>query len=261
MAKGLFDLTGKVAVITGGNSGLGLGFARGIAKQGGSVVIWGRNAERNAAAKKELEALGAKVATTQVDVASEEQIIAGYEAVIKQFGRVDCVIANAGLPAPRNGTLEQSTKEYLAFIDVSMHGSFYTLREGARQMVKRAEAGELGGSLIFCGSLSMFQGLAGKISYAASKAAMGAAIRCLAVEFGKYGIRANSIAPGYIKTGMTGTAAEINQVDKYFASKTPIPRPGYPADFEGIAAYLCSDASSFLSGDTIVIDGGCLINL
>jgi NAD(P)-dependent dehydrogenase (short-subunit alcohol dehydrogenase family) len=267
MAKGLFDLTGKVAVVTGGNSGIGLGFARGIAKQGGSVVIWGRNAEKNVTAQKALESLlpsgsSAKVVTAQVDVASEQQIIAGYDAVIKQFGRVDCVVANAGLPPPRsNSTLDQSTKDYLNFIDVSMHGSFYTLREGARHMVKRAEAGEPGGSLIFCGSLSMFKGLPGKIPYAASKAAMGAAVRAMAVEFGKYGIRANTVAPGYIKTGMTGESTELSQIDKYFASKTPIPRPGYPADFEGIAAYLASDASSFHTGDTLIIDGASLINL
>jgi len=107
----------------------------------------------------------------------------------------------------------------------------------------------------------MFKGLPGKIPYAASKAAMGAAVRAMAVEFGKFGIRANTVAPGYIKTGMTGEAAELSQVDKYFAAKTPIPRPGYPADFEGIAAYLCSDASSFHTGDTIIIDGASLINL
>jgi NAD(P)-dependent dehydrogenase (short-subunit alcohol dehydrogenase family) len=261
MAQGLFDLTGKVAVITGGNSGIGLGFARGIAKQGGTVVIWGRNVEKNAAARRELESLGARAATAQVDVASEQQIIAGYEDVIKQFGRIDCVVANAGLPPPRGTTFEQSTQDYLSFIDISFHGAFYTLREGARHMVKRAEAGEPGGSLIFCGSLSMFKGLPGKAPYAASKAAMGAVIRTLAVELGTYGIRANTVAPGYIKTGMTGDATELSQVDKYFASKTPIPRPGYPADFEGIAAYLASDASSFHTGDTIVIDGASLINL
>lgn len=90
---------------------------------------------------------------------------------------------------------------------------------------------------------------------------MGAAIRAMAVEFGKFGIRANTVAPGYIKTGMTGASTELSQIDKYFASKTPVPRPGYPADFEGIAAYLCSDASSFHTGDTIIIDGASLINL
>jgi NAD(P)-dependent dehydrogenase (short-subunit alcohol dehydrogenase family) len=177
---------------------------------------------------------------------------------MKDSGRVDCVIANAGLPPPRGGTLDQSSQEYLSFLNTSMHGAFYTLREGARQMVKRAEAGEPGGSLVFCGSLSMFQGLPGKIPYAASKGAMGAAIRCMAAEFGKYGIRANTIAPGYIKTGMTGEG-ELSQLDKFMLVKNAIPRPGYMADFEGIAAYLASDASSFHTGDTIVIDGGALM--
>jgi NAD(P)-dependent dehydrogenase (short-subunit alcohol dehydrogenase family) len=260
MAKGLFDLSGKVTLVTGGNSGLGLGFARGIARQGGSVVIWARNAEKNAAAKKELESFGVRVGARQVDVSSEEQIIAGYEALIKDFGRVDCVIANAGLPPTSRSTLDLSTEDFHAFLGVSMHGAFYTLREGARQMVERAEAGEPGGSLVFCGSLSMFKGLVGKPQYAGSKAALGAIIRSMAVEFGKYGIRANSIAPGYIKTGMTGEG-ELSPVDKYFAAKNPIPRPGYPADFEGIAAYLASDASSFHSGDTIIIDGACMVNL
>jgi NAD(P)-dependent dehydrogenase (short-subunit alcohol dehydrogenase family) len=262
MAKSLFDLSGKVALVTGGNSGLGLGFARGIAKQGGSVVIWGRNAEKNAAAKKELESYGVRVSARQVDVSSEEQVIAGYEALMKEFGRVDCVIANAGLPpSPARSIFDVSTKDYHDFLAVSMHGSFYTLREGARHMVKRAEAGEPGGSLVFCGSLSMFKGLPGKVAYAGSKAALGAMIRSMAVEFGKYGIRANSIAPGYIKTGMTGAGDELTPVDKFFAAKNPIPRPGYPADFEGIAAYLASDASSFHSGDTITLDGACMVNL
>ena len=262
MAKGLFDLSGKVTVVTGGNSGLGLGFARGIAKHGGDVVLWARSAEKNAAAKKELESYGARVATRQVDVSSEEQVLAGYDALLKEFGRLDCVIANAGLPPPHsNSIFDLATKDYHAFLNVSMHGAFYTLREGARHMVKRAEAGEPGGSLIFCGSLSMFNGLAGKGHYAAAKAGIGAMIRSMAVEFGKYGIRANSIAPGYIKTGMTGENVELNPIDKHFASQTPIPRPGYPADFEAIAVYLASDASSFHSGDTVVIDGAYLINL
>lgn len=260
MAKGLFDLSGKVTVVTGGNSGIGLGFARGIAQQGGTVVVWGRSAEKNAAAKKELETYGVPVAAQQVDVSSEEQVIAGYGALMRSIGRVDCVFANAGLPPSSSSTLDLSTKDYHAFLSVSMHGAFYTLREGARLMVQRAQAGEPGGSLVLCGSLSMFKGLAGKVHYAGSKAALGAMIRCMAVEFGKYGIRANTVAPGYIKTGMTGEG-ELSPVDKYFAAKNPIPRPGYPADFEGIAAYLASDASAFHTGDTITIDGGCMVNL
>ncbi|HKY93126.1 MAG TPA: SDR family oxidoreductase [Nevskiaceae bacterium] len=261
MAKGLFDLTGKVTVITGGNSGLGLSFARGIARQGGDVAIWARNEEKNRAAKQELEALGVRVMTAKVDVASEDQIVEGYAEVMRTFGRLDCVFANAGLPPPQTRSmLELPSKDFQSFLDVSLNGAYYTLREGARLMVKRAEAGEMGGSLVFCGSLSMFKGLAGKPSYAGAKGAMGAIVRSMAVEFGKWGIRANTIAPGYVKTGMTGEG-ELSPLDKFMLIKNAIPRPGYGADFEGIAAYLCSDASSFHTGDTITIDGGCVVML
>jgi NAD(P)-dependent dehydrogenase (short-subunit alcohol dehydrogenase family) len=261
VAKGMFDLTGKVTVVTGGNSGLGLSFARGIARQGGDVAIWARNADKNAAAKKELEAFGVRVITQQIDVASEEQIVAGYAEVMKAFGRLDCVFANAGLPPPQTRSmLDLSSKDFQSFLDVSLNGAYYTLKEGARLMVKRAESGEMGGSLVFCGSLSMFKGLAGKPSYAGSKGAMGAIVRSMAVEFGKWGIRANTIAPGYVKTGMTGEG-ELSPLDKFMLIKNAIPRPGYGADFEGIAAYLCSDASSFHTGDTITIDGGCMVML
>ncbi|HEY9547616.1 MAG TPA: SDR family oxidoreductase [Solimonas sp.] len=259
MAKGLFDLSGKVAVITGGNSGLGLGFARGIAQQGGDVVIWARNADKNAAARQELETYGVRVAAQQVDVSSEAQIVAAFDEVMKQFGRIDTVIANAGPPPSSQSSLTLSSDDYLKFIDVALHGAYYTLREGARRMVQRAEAGEMGGSLIACGSLSMFKGLAGKPHYAGSKAAVGAIVRGMAAEFGKYGIRANVIAPGYIKTGMTGTANELSPLDKFMLVKNAIPRPGYMADFEGIAAFLASDSSSFITGETITVDGGAMV--
>lgn len=261
MSGNLFDLGGKVTLVTGGNGGLGLGFARGIAKQGGDLVIWGRSAQKNSRARQELEAFGVRVATREVDVASEQAVIDGFNAMMEEFGRIDCVIANSGIPATTRSILQTTSEDYHSLLNVNMHGAFFTLREGARHMVARAEAGEPGGSLIFCSSLSMFQGIAGKGQYAAAKAGIGALIRCMAVELGKYGIRANSIAPGYIKTEMTGSAEELSPIDQYFAAKSPIPRPGYPADFEGIAAYLASDASSFHSGDTIVIDGACLINL
>jgi NAD(P)-dependent dehydrogenase (short-subunit alcohol dehydrogenase family) len=260
MAKGLvLDLSGKVTVVTGGNSGLGLGFARGIAKAGGDLEIWARSAEKNAAAKAELEKHGVRVITRQVDVASEPEVIAAYDALIKDFGRLDCVIANAGMGPTTNSTLEMTTEQWHNLLNLNLDGAFYTLREGARHMVRRAEAGEPGGSLIFCGSLSMFHGLPGKGNYAAAKGAMGAVIRGMAVEFGKYGIRANTVAPGYIKTGLTGSDVEWGPVDKFFASKTPIKRPGLPSDFEAIAAYLASDWSSFHTGDTIVIDGGSVV--
>jgi len=265
MSGDLFNLRGKVTVVTGGNSGIGLGFARGIAKCGGDVAIWARNAERNAAARRELEAFGVRVSTRQVDASREAEIIAGFEAHMQEFGRVDCVFANSGVAARPTipSVFELPTQEYLDLINLNLHGAFFTLREGARHMVARAKAGQPGGSLVACGSLSMFFGLKGKEHYAASKAALGAITRCLAVELGQYGIRANAIAPGYIKTGIGGgaDAATLAAVDKHFASITPVPRPGYPADFEGVAAYLASDCSAFHSGDTLVIDGAYTVNM
>ena len=260
MSKGLFDLSGKVALITGGNGGIGLGFATGIARQGGSVAIWARNAEKNAAAKAALEAAGAeRVEAYQVDVSSEEQITDGYDRLLADFGRIDCVFANSG-GAPRyNSVFDMPTEEWHKFLDVALHGAFFTLREGARHMVARAEAGEPGGSLVACGSLSLFQGLPGKQNYAASKAGVGAIIRCMAVEFGKYKIRANVVAPGLIMTPMMGGEQNEKALADMMGPQIPIQRVGYPEDFEGIGAYLCSDASSFLTGETITIDGGYMV--
>jgi NAD(P)-dependent dehydrogenase (short-subunit alcohol dehydrogenase family) len=257
MTKGLFDLTGKVTVVTGGNGGLGLGYARGIAKQGGDLAIWARDEEKNTAAKAELEALGAgRVLTRRVDVASEEEIIAAYDALLEDAGRVDVVFANAGVSRRSPSNIEMTTEEYHGLLAINLHGAYYTLREGARHMVARAEAGEPGGSLVMCGSLSMFVGLPGMAHYAMAKGAMGAMVRSLAVELGKYDIRANTIAPGLVRVDRHGGTDSSPT-----SSRTPIPRPGHPEDFEGIAAYLASDASAFHTGDTIVIDGGYLVSL
>ncbi len=151
------------------------------------------------------------------------------------------------------------TDEWHKFLDVALHGAFITLREGARKMVERAEAGEPGGSLVACGSLSLFQGLPGKQNYAASKAGIAAVIRCMAVEFGGYGIRANVVAPGLIMTPMMGGEQNEQALAQHFGPQIPAKRVGYPEDFEGIGAYLCSDASSFMTGETITIDGGYMI--
>jgi NAD(P)-dependent dehydrogenase (short-subunit alcohol dehydrogenase family) len=264
MSKSLFDLSGKVTVVTGGNSGLGLGFARGIAKQGGDLMLWARSAEKNAAAKAELEAFGVRVETCSIDVASESEVIDAMRDAVTIFGRIDCVIANAGISSPVQSVLDLDSKTYHDLLAINMHGAFYTLREGAKHMVQRAEKGDPGGSLIACGSLSLFLGVPGMEHYAAAKGGVAAIVRGMALELGKYGIRANVVAPGYIKTDLGRDRAGTEMptpTESHFAAATPIPRVGYPEDFEGIIAYLASDASRFHTGDTIVIDGGYLIKL
>jgi NAD(P)-dependent dehydrogenase (short-subunit alcohol dehydrogenase family) len=255
---GLFDCTGKVTLVTGGNGGIGFGFAMGVAKMGGDIAIWARNAEKNAAAKEQLEAAGAgRVLTYQVDVGSEQAILDGYDTFMADFGRIDCVFANSGASPRYNSVLDMPTSHWREFQEVALHGAFFTLREAARHMKARAVAGERGGSLVACGSLSLFQGLAGKMEYAASKAAIAATIRCLAAEFGEFGIRANVIAPGLIITPMMGDHGPAMAAS--YGPKNPIGRVGYPEDFEGIGAYLCSDASSFMTGETVILDGGAMI--
>ncbi len=262
MPGGLFDLTGKVVLATGANSGIGLGFLQGCAKQGADVVLWGRRADRNAKALETLKAMGARRAFAQeVDVADEAAVDAGFAAAVKEMGRVDCVFANAGFSSHARSFAEMDSKTYHDLINVNQHGVFYTLRAAARHMQQRAEAGDPGGSLVACGSLSIFHGLPAMEHYAAAKGAAAAMIKGLAVELGPYGVRANMIAPGFIVSGMMEGAPEemMKGIINRFASATPLGRAGTIEDIEGPAAYLASDASKFHSGDILVIDGAWLV--
>lgn len=260
-ANHMFSCTGKVALVTGGNSGIGLGFAKGIARMGGDVAIWSNNPDGDTAAREQLQAAGAgRVLCATVDVRDEGSVIRGFDHLLEALGRIDCVFANAGVPPNARSFLELESQDWFELLAVNLHGAFYTIRHAARRMVQRAEAGEPGGSLVFCGSLSMFQGFPGTANYAAAKAGMGALMRTLAVELGPHGIRANTVAPGYITTGIAAGADrdKVAQMEGGFAARTPLRRVGKPDDLAGIAAYLCSDASGFHTGDTLVIDGGTL---
>ena len=262
MGKALFDCTGKVTLVTGGNGGIGLGFAKGVARMGGDIAIWARDAAKNAAAKAELLSAGAgRVETYQIDVGTEQAILDGYATLLADFGRLDCVFANSGASPRYNSIFDMPTSHWHEFQSVALHGAFFTLREAARHMKDRAQAGDPGGSLVACGSLSLFQGLPGKAEYAASKSAIAAVVRSLAAEMGQYGVRANVIAPGLIITPMMGPAdgPTVKYLEGQYGPVTPMKRVGYPADFEGIGAFLCSDASAFITGETIKVDGGYMI--
>jgi NAD(P)-dependent dehydrogenase (short-subunit alcohol dehydrogenase family) len=257
MARGLFDLSGKVVLATGANSGIGLAFLQGCAKQGADVVVWGRRAQKNAAALEALKALGApRACAVEVDVSDEVAVEAAFASTLGVMGRVDCVFANAGFNDRAPSFADLSTKAYHDLLNVNLHGAFYTLRAAARHMRERAKAGDPGGSLVACGSLSIFHGLQGMEHYAASKGALAAMIKGLAVELGQYGVRANMLAPGFILTGMTEDKAQTEAVSQRFAAITPLGRPGCASDIEGPAAYLASDASIFHTGDILIVDGG-----
>lgn len=250
----LFSLKGKTVLVTGGNSGVGLGFARGMVRCGADAILWGRDARKNEAAVAELSAMGSKVFAQVVDVTDEAQVIAGFAEAVDRVGQIHCVVQNAGFANPAPSFAEMTTEQYKAQIDVALNGGFYTLREAARHMTARAQAGGPGGSIIICGSGTVFAGVPGLEHYGAAKAGLASMMRGMATELAHLGIRVNMIAPGYIKTALGGEDGEA--ADAMFAERTPIRRVGWPADLEAAAVYLACDASSFHTGDILNIDGG-----
>ena len=256
MAYAPFDLTGQVALVTGGNRGIGLGMAQALTQSGADVAIWGRDAARNAEAEVELKAHGRRVLSLAVDVADEAQVVEAMAKTVSELGRVDTVIANAGIGYGQAPFVDMGTEAYRRILSVNLDGVFWTLREACRHMKARAEAGDPGGSLVGIASLAAIEGAARNEAYAATKGAVISMIRAIAVEHARYGVRANAILPGWIATEMTQHA----QANSAFADKViprvPARRWGEAADFGGMAVYLASDASSYHSGDTLVIDGG-----
>lgn len=254
MALPAFDLSGKVALVTGGNSGIGLGLASGLADAGADLCIWGRDTGKLETAQKQLAARGVRVHAQPVDVTDSQAVAAAMQECVEIFGRIDSVFANAGIGMGAR-FLDLRDDDYHRVLATNLDGVVWTLREAARHMVARAQAGDPGGSLVAVSSLSAIEGAAGGEAYAASKGAILAVVRALAVEFARYGVRANSVIPGWITTPM----AERGHADPRMIAKVlpriPARRWGSPEDFAGIAVYLASDASSYHSGDSIVIDG------
>jgi NAD(P)-dependent dehydrogenase (short-subunit alcohol dehydrogenase family) len=258
MGGNLFDLSGKTALITGGNSGIGLGFAEGVAKHGADVCIWGTNAEKNAAALDTLKRYGTKVHALQCDVSDEARVEQAFAETLQVFGRVDACFANAGVggSAP---FAELTREQWQRVTSVNLDGLFYTLRCAAKHMKERAERGDKGGRLIATSSLGALMGMARGEAYAGTKGAVVSIMQALAVEFARYGVTANSILPGHIATAMT----ERNYANEKFANaimpRIPLRRWGDKSDFEGIAVYLMSNASAYHTGDNFLIDGGFFI--
>ena len=258
MANGL-DLGGRVALVTGGNGGIGLGMAEGMAAAGADVVIWGSNPQKNSAAEEKLRGHGRRVLAQRCDVADEQQVDACFAEAVGKMGRVDACFANAGVSQARSSFHELSTSEWRRVLSVNLDGAFFTLRAAARHMVERAKGGDKGGRLVAMASSAAIHGAARAQSYAASKGAMVSLIRALAVEMARYGVTANSILPGWIETEMTARGIADEKFAGAVLPRIPVRRWGARQDFAGIAVYLASDTSSYHTGDSFVIDGAYTI--
>jgi len=245
------SLAGRVVLVTGGNSGIGLGIARACAEAGADVAVWGTNPDKNDAARAELTAIGTRVLVQQCDVGDEAQVVDAFAASVAALGKVDCLFANAGVGASSPFT-EMSLDEWRFVMRVNLDGAFLTLREAARHMVARGE----GGALVGISSTSAIHGAPRLEHYAASKTAVLGIMRGLAVELARHRIRCNSLLPGWTLTPMNEPGRRSEKFVRNTTERTPVRRWAEPADMGKAAVFLADPTYLFHTGDDLVVDGG-----
>jgi 2-deoxy-D-gluconate 3-dehydrogenase len=247
----LFDLSGRVAIVTGGNGGIGLGMARGLANAGAAVLVAGRNPAKNAAALAELETLGAKAAAVEVEITSEASCRTMIAAAVEHFGRLDILINNAGTNI-RKPPQEYSVAEWSEVLETNLTSPFVCAQAAYPEM---KHAG--GGKIINIGSMTSLFGVPFAVPYSASKGGIVQLTKALATAWAKDNIQVNAILPGWIDTDLTRKAREqVKGLHERVLDRTPAGRWGVTDDFAGIAVFLSSSASDFVTGTAIPVDGG-----
>ena len=253
--KTMFDLKGKVAIVTGGNGGIGLGMARGLAAQGAAIVVAGRNAQKNAAAVAELTAMGASANAVVVDVKDEGQVAAMVADTVGRHGRLDILINNAGMSI-RKQPQDYTLAEWREVIDSNLTSAFLA-SHAAYPHLKRAGAGKV----VNIGSMMSIFGAPFATAYASSKGGIVQFTKVCANAWAKDNIQVNAVLPGWIDTALTqGARRDVEGLHERILARTPAGRWGEPDDLAGIAVFLCSAASDFVTGTAIPVDGGYSIN-
>jgi len=243
-----FDLNGKVALVTGGNGGIGLGIAQGLARAGADVVIAGRNDAKNAAARK---TLGDKALAIAADVNDGAQVKRMVAETVKAFGGLDILVANAGINI-RKQPQDYSAEEWHRIVDTNLTAVFACCQAAYPEMKRRG-----GGKIVTIGSMTSIFGFDVGPIYAASKGAVVQLTKSLAAAWAKDGIQVNSILPGFIDTELTqGARRNIPGMHDRVLNRTPARRWGEPADLAGTAVFFCSAASDFVTGTALPVDGG-----
>ena len=246
-----FDLTGRVAVVTGGNGGIGLGMARGMAEAGAAIAVAGRNVRKSEAAAAELAKLGVKTAVLNVDVASEASCRKMIEDAAKALGRIDILVNNAGINI-RKPADQMALAEWKQVIDVNLTSAFICSHAAYPRM---KEAG--GGKIINIGSMLSIFGASFAPAYGASKGGVVQLTKALAVAWAKDNIQVNAVLPGWIDTELTKKArAEVSGLNAMVLMRTPAKRWGTPEDIGRAVAAIAGDAFPFSTGEVINVDGG-----
>ncbi len=248
--RAIFDLSSHVALVTGGNGGLGLAMAKGLVKAGASVAIWGRNGDKNEAAVAALEAMGGRAAAFSCDVTDSASCEAAFAAALAHFGRIDSCFANAGGAGARGPFHKLSDKDWESSNALNVGSVITSFQLSIRHWLEN----KLPGKLIVTSSIAGLIGIPQSSPYSATKAAVQGLVRSLAIEYGRAGIQANAILPGFIETEMSlDTPQYFQDGCKRRAASGEI---GQLEDMEGIAVYLASPESRFLTGQCIILDGG-----
>jgi len=252
----LFDLSGRVAIITGGNGGIGLGMARGLARAKASIMIAGRNREKNAAAIAELESLGAASTAVEVDVTRSEDCNAMIARTVECFGRVDILVNNAGIGI-RKQPQDYDLEEWRLVLNTNLTSAFICAQAVYPEMRRQG-----GGKIINIGSMTSIFGASFSAPYASSKGGIVQLGKSLAIAWAKDNIQVNTVLPGWINTDLTVRARkDLPGLHERVLERTPAGRWGEPDDHAGIAVFLASTASDFITGASIPVDGGFSVSI
>jgi NAD(P)-dependent dehydrogenase (short-subunit alcohol dehydrogenase family) len=250
MSENPFDLTGKVAIVTGTSRGLGQYFARALARAGADLVITSRDPTTLAPFQSEIKSLGRRALPLPLDVRSLDSIRAMAEAAVAHYGKLDILVNNAGCNV-RKPALEITWDDWNLVLDTNLRGSFFVSQAVARHMIPRHY-----GRIINIGSVTCVAGYAGLGPYGASRGGVKQLTMSLADDWGVHGITVNCLAPGWFKTKQNAVMYEDREWLEYLCDRIPLKRPGQPQDLEGSVVFLASDASAYVTGQTLLVDGG-----
>jgi len=250
MNNPLFDLSGKVAIVTGTSRGLGQYMGRALARAGADLVITSRNLETLSPFKAEIEALGRQALPLELDVRRYESIRDMVEAAYQHYGRIDILVNNAGCNV-RKPSVEITWDDWNLVLDTNLRGTFFVAQAVAEKMIPRRY-----GRIINIGSVTSVFGYAGLAPYCASRGGVKQLTMSLADDWGKHGITVNCLAPGWFKTAQNAVLYENQEWVDYLVDRIPMKRPGQPTDLDGAVVFLASGASEYVTGQTLLVDGG-----